>query len=55
MIMAKIRGLIVMLAIIGAAVVFGWSAETVQTVTVVVFGIGAIFLIASLIGKFTGK
>ena len=55
MIMAKIRGLIVMFAIIGAAAVFGWSAETVKTITVIVFGIGGIFLIISLLSKISGR
>ena len=48
MIMAKLRGLVVMVVILGLASLFGWSTGTIDKVIVLMFGIGLIFFIASV-------
>jgi hypothetical protein len=52
---AKLRGVVVMFALVGMATLFGWSENTLQTVITFVFGIGAIFFIIAVIRKLTGN
>jgi hypothetical protein len=52
---AKLRGVVVMFALVGMATLFGWSENTLQTVITFVFGIGAIFFFIAVIRKLTGN
>lgn len=48
---AKLRGVVVLFIILGLAAVFGWSDGTTDSVIGIVFFIGLILFIASLLSR----
>jgi hypothetical protein len=52
---AKLRGVVVIIAVLGLAALFGWSDSTSNTILTIIFSIGFIFFIIAVIRKLTGN